>query len=84
VPHDIPPKGRGGSTPPRPVSGGGPQQWFVLRPWLFDVTATMDLLRCAPPAAPCHGWARAFGMIPSLGSSPPSVPLQGDAPDTCS
>jgi hypothetical protein len=28
----------GGSTPPRPPAAE-PQQWFVLRPWLFDVTA---------------------------------------------
>jgi hypothetical protein len=82
-----PAEGRGGSTPPRPVSGGGPQQWFVPRPWLLDVTATIDLLRRDPRPAqplPVMAWARAYGMIPSLGSSPPSVPLQGDAPDTCS
>ena len=30
--------GRGGSVPPRPRAGK-PQQWFVLRPWLYDVTA---------------------------------------------
>jgi hypothetical protein len=28
---------RGGSVPPRPPVGK-PQQWFVLRPWIFDVT----------------------------------------------
>ena len=41
----IPADGRGGSTPPRPPAAGKPQQWFVLRLWLFDVTA----------ATCCHG-----------------------------
>ena len=28
---------RGGGVPSRPPAGK-PQQWFVLRPWVFDVT----------------------------------------------
>jgi len=59
----------------------------VLRPWLFDLTAAIGLLRRVPRPAqplPVMAWARAYGMIPSLDSSPQSVPLQGDAPDTCS
>ena len=32
----TPATGRGGSTPPRPSAAGQPQQWFVLRPWLFE------------------------------------------------
>jgi hypothetical protein len=28
---------RGGSVPPR-LPAGKPQQWFTLRPWVFDVT----------------------------------------------
>ena len=35
----TPAGGRGGSTPPRPPAAGKPQQWFTLRPWVFDVTA---------------------------------------------
>ena len=40
----CPADSRGGSTPPRPAPGDGsqPQQWFVLRPWLFDVTAATE------------------------------------------
>jgi len=60
----CPPDGRGGSTPPRPAPGDGsqPQQWFVLRPWLFDVTAAIGLLRRVPRPArplPVMAWARA-------------------------
>jgi hypothetical protein len=53
VPRDDPADGRGGSTPPRLPAPGKPQQWFVLRSWLFDVTAAAWLLRAAPrPARP--------------------------------
>ena len=54
----IPADGRGGSMPPRPPAAGQPQQWFMLRPWLFDVTAATRLLRAAPrprAAAAGHG-----------------------------
>jgi hypothetical protein len=55
---------RGGSVPPRPPAGK-PQQWFTLRPWVFDVTLAGVLLRAAPrppvpiPPEPGHaptGW----------------------------
>jgi hypothetical protein len=79
----APADGRGGSTPPRPAPGGGPQQWFVLRPWLFDVTAAIDLLVRVPRPAqplPVVPWARAYGLIPSPGSGPHAVPLIGPGP----
>ena len=53
-----PSAGRGGSTPPRRAAadGGQPLQWFVLKPWLFDVTAAIGLLRAAPrPPQPLPG-----------------------------
>ena len=40
---------RGGSTPPRLPAAGKPQQWFVLRPWVFDVTLAVSC--CAPRRA---------------------------------
>ena len=79
----TPADGRGGSTPPRPAPGGPAQQWFVLRPWLFDVTAATGLLRRVPRPAqplPVMAWARAYGLIPGPGSSPQSVPLIGPGP----
>ena len=39
---------RGGSTPPRLPATGKPQQWFVPRPWVFDVALAAVLLRAAP------------------------------------
>jgi hypothetical protein len=81
----APADGRGGSTPPRPAPGGGsqPGQWFVLRPWLFDVTAATSLLRRVPRPAqplPVMAWARAYGLIPGPGRSPHAVPLIGPGP----
>src|SRR6266487_3448351 len=81
----CPADGRGGSPPPRPAPGDGsqPQQWFVLRPWLFDVTAAIGLLRrVLRPARPLPvmAWARAYGLIPGPGSSPHAVPLTGPGP----
>ena len=78
-----PAEGRGGSTPPRPVSGGGPQQWFVLRPWLSESpprSTCCTATRAPAQPLPVMAWARAYGMIPSLGSSPQSVPLIGPGP----
>ena len=41
--------GRGGSTPPRPAApDSAPGQWFVFRPWVYDVDAAIGLLRAAP------------------------------------
>ena len=79
----TPADGRGGSTPPRPPAAGKPQQWFVLRPWLFDVTAAAGLLRAAPrppQPLPVEPWARAYGLIPAPGSSPHTVSLIGPGP----
>ena len=60
---------------------GRPQQWFTLRPWLFDVTAATGLLRAAPRPArplPVEAWARAYGLLP--GGSPHMVFLLGPGP----
>ena len=49
--------GRGGSTPPRPAAPDSTTgQWFVFKPWLYDVDAAIQLLRPAPrpAAAPGH------------------------------
>ena len=76
--------GRGGRPPPRLPAPGKPQQWFVLRPWLFDVTVATRLLRAAlRPARPLavEPWARAYGLYPDPGGSPYSVPLIGPGPD---
>ena len=78
----TPADGRGGSTPPRPPAAGTPQQWFVLRPWLFDVTAAAGLLRAAPRPAqplPVMAWARAYGLIPAPGG-PHAISLIGPGP----
>ena len=81
----TPADGRGGSTPPRPPAPAGkPQQWFVLRPWVFDVTAATGLLRAVPRQAqplPVEPWACAYGPIPGPGSSPHMVSLIGPGPD---
>jgi hypothetical protein len=76
----TPPSSRGGGTPPRPPAAR-PQQWFTLRPWLFDVTAATGLLRAAPRPAqplPVEAWARAYGLLP--GGSPHAVSLLGPGP----
>jgi len=62
----TPDGGRGGSVPPRPPAGK-PQQWFTLRPWVFDVTLAGVLLRAAPRPPvpiPVAAWARAYGLAP--------------------
>lgn len=77
--------GRGGSTPLRPAIGvgGQPRQWFVFKPWLFDVTAAIGLLHAAPrppQPMPVLPWARAYGLTPDPGSGPRSVALIGPGP----
>jgi hypothetical protein len=81
----TPSDGRGGGAPPRPAAGAGaqPRQWFVLKPWLFDVTAAIGLLRAAPrppQPLPVLPWARAYGLTPDPGGGPRSVALIGPGP----
>ena len=79
----TPADGRGGGTPPRPPAAK-PQQWFTLRPWVFDVTLATWLLRAAPRPArplPVEPWARAYGLVPAPGGSPHTVSLIGPGPD---
>jgi hypothetical protein len=80
----TPASSRGGSTPPRPPAAGKPEQWFVLRPWLFDVTAATRVLRAAPrphQPLPVMPWARAYGLIPAPSTGPHAVSLIGPGPD---
>ena len=75
--------GRGGSVPPRPPAGK-PQQWFTLRPWVFDVTMAGALLRAAPRPPvpiPVDAWARAYGLArdPAVGRH--AISLIGPGPD---
>jgi hypothetical protein len=75
--------GRDGRVPPRPPAGK-PQQWFVLRPWVFDVTLAGMLLRAAPRPPvpiPVEAWARAYGLIRDPGSGRHAVSLIGPGPD---
>ena len=74
---------RGGSVPPRPPAGK-PQQWFVLRPWVFDVTLAGVLLRAAPRPPrmiPVAAWARAYGLARDPGSGRHAISLIGPGPD---
>ena len=75
---------RGGSVPPRHPAAGQPQQWFTLRPWIFDVTLAGVLLRATPrPPAPIPvaGWARAYGLTREPGSGQHAISLIGPGPD---
>ena len=74
---------RGGSAPP-PPQAGKPQQWFVLRPWAFDVTLAGVLLRATPRPPvpiPVAAWARAYGLARDPGSGQHTVSLIGPGPD---
>ena len=69
--------------PPRP-SAGKPQQWFVLRPWVFDVTFASLLLRAAPRPPvpiPVTAWARAYGLARDTGGGRHAISLIGPGPD---
>jgi len=74
---------RGGSGPPRSPAGK-PQQWFVLRPWVFDVTLA-GMLLCAAPRPPVpipvEAWARAYGLARDSGSGRHAISLIGPGPD---
>ena len=79
----TPASGRGGSVPPRHPAGK-PQQWFTLRPWVFDVTFAGVLLRAAPRPPvpiPVEAWARAYGLARDPGSWRLAVSLIGPGPD---
>ena len=74
---------RGGSVPPRPPAGK-PQQWFVLRPWVFDVTLAGALLRAAPRPpvpVPVEAWARAYGLDRDPDTGRHAISLIGPGPD---
>jgi hypothetical protein len=74
---------RGGSAPPRSPAGK-PQQWFTLRPWVFDVTMAGALLRAAPRTPvpiPVEAWARAYGLAREPGSARHAISLIGPGPD---
>ena len=80
----TPASGRGGSVPPRPPAARKPQQWFTLRPWVFDVTFAGVLLRAAPHPPvpiPVAAWARAYGLAREPGSGRHAVSLIGPGPD---
>ena len=75
--------GRGGSTPPRPAApDSATGQWFVFKPWVYDVDAAI-LLRAVPRSPqplPVMAWARAYGLIRDPGSDPHAVCLIGPGP----
>ena len=79
----TPQQSRGGSAPPRPPAGK-PQQWFILRPWLFDITMAGTLLRAAPRRPvpiPVAAWARAYGLTRDPASDQHTISLIGPGPD---
>ena len=70
--------------PPRPPAAGQPQQWFTLRPWIFDVTLAGVLLRATPRPPvpiPVADWARAYGLTREPGSGQHAISLIGPGPD---
>jgi len=70
-------------VPPRPPAAK-PQQWFVLRPWVFDVSLAGVLLRATPRPPrmiPVAAWARAYGLAREPGSGRHAVSLIGPGPD---
>jgi len=79
----TPDDGRGGSVPPRPPAGKR-QQWFVLRPWVFDVTLADMLLRAAPRPPvpiPVEAWTRAYGLARDPATGRHAISLIGPGPD---
>ena len=58
-------------------------QWFVFKPWVYDVDAAIRLLRAVPrppQPLPVMDWARAYGLIRDPGSDPHAVSLIGPGP----
>jgi hypothetical protein len=78
VPRDNPPR-----QPGRQCAAPA-QQWFTLRPWVFDVTLAGVLLRAAPRPSvpiPVAAWARAYGLAREPGSGRHAISLIGPGPD---
>ena len=73
-----------GAAARRPGPPRQPQQWFALRPWLFDVTLAAGLLRAAPRLLgpiPVKAWARAYGLLRGPGSGRHAISLISPGPD---
>ena len=80
VPHDHARRWPG-RRPAAPGSAMG--QWFVFKPWVYDVDAAIRLLRAVPrppQPLPVMDWARAYGLIRDPGSDPHAVSLIGPGP----
>ena len=63
--------------PPRHPAVGQPQQWFTLRPWVFDVTLAGGLLRAAlrpPRPLTVEPWVHAYRLYPDPGAARTRVP----------
>ena len=69
--------------PPRHPAGK-PQQWFIFRPWVFDVTLAGALLRATPRPAQTisvEAWAHAYGLDRDPDSGRHAISLIGPGPD---
>jgi hypothetical protein len=58
--------------------------WFVLRPWVFDVTLAGALLRAAPRPPvpiPVEAWARAYGLDRDPDTGRHAISLIGPGPE---
>jgi len=80
---NTPDGSRGGSTLPRPPAGK-PQQWFIFRPWAFDVSLAGVLLRATPRPPvpiPVEAWARAYGLDRDPAEARQAISLIGPGPD---
>ena len=69
--------------PPRPPAGK-PQQWFIFRPWAFDVSLAGVLLRATPRLPvpiPVEAWARAYGLDRDPAEARQAISLIGPGPD---
>ena len=84
VPRDNPPRQPGRQRAAPAPAAGQPQQWFTLRPWVFDVTLAGVLLRATPRPPvpiPVADWARAYGLTRDPGSGQHAISLIGPGPD---
>ena len=49
--------GRGGSTPPRPAApDSATGQWFVSKPWAYDVDAAIQTRAVQPSRSRSRSW----------------------------